>query len=52
MRETLILWIKEMGIVFLCAIMGVAALVVTYFISNDCMREHVWESAITLHYIT
>ncbi|MFG6340307.1 MAG: hypothetical protein K1W31_18410 [Lachnospiraceae bacterium] len=49
MRETLILWIKEMGIVFLCAIMGVAALVVTYFISNDCMREHVWESAIILH---
>lgn len=49
MRETLILWIKEMGIVFLCAILGVIALAVTYLISRGSMQEHVWESAIALH---
>lgn len=49
MRETLCLWIKELGIVFVCTILGVAALAVTYLIPRDRMKEHVWESAIALH---
>lgn len=49
MKETLILFIKELGIVWLCAILGVAALTVTYFIPRDRMRENVWASSIALH---
>lgn len=49
MRETLFLWIKEWGLVFLCAITGVAALAATYFIPQDWMRENVWASSIALH---
>lgn len=49
MRETLILWIKELGLVCVCAILGVAALAVTYFIPRDRMKENVWASAIAMH---
>lgn len=49
MRETLVLFIKEVGIVSLCAILGVAALAVTYFIPRERMRENVWASSIALH---
>lgn len=49
MKETLVLWMKELGMVFICAILGVAALVVTYFVPQDRMRENVYKSSITLH---
>lgn len=49
MRETLFLYIKELGLVFLCAITGVAALAATYFIPQDWMRENVWKSSIALY---
>lgn len=49
MRETLVLFIKEVGMVSLCAILGVAALAVTYFIPRERMRENVWASSIALH---
>lgn len=32
---------KELGIVILCTIMGVAALAVTYFVPQHRMRENV-----------
>lgn len=49
MRETLVLFIKELGIVCLCAILGVAALAVTYLIPRDRMRKNVWASSIVLY---
>lgn len=49
MRETLFLYIKELGLVFLCAITGVVALAATYFIPQDWMRENVWKSSIALY---
>lgn len=49
MRETLVLFIKELGIVCLCAILGVAALAVTYLIPRERMRENVWASSIALY---
>ena len=49
MRETLFLYIKGLGLVFLCAITGVAALAATYFIPPDWMRENVWKSSIALY---
>lgn len=49
MKKTLVLWIKELGLVCVCAILGVAALAVTYFIPRDRMKENVWTSAIAMH---
>ena len=41
--------LKEFGIVIICAILGVAALVITYFIPQESMYENAKESAIILH---
>lgn len=49
MKNTLILFTKELGIVSLCAILGVAALAVTYLIPNRYMQENVWASSIALY---
>lgn len=43
------LLLKESGIVVICAILGVVALVITYFIPQEAMYENVKESAIVLH---
>lgn len=49
MKETFVLLMKELGIVILCTIMGVAALAVTYFVPQHRMRENVWKSSIELY---
>lgn len=43
------LLLKEFGIVIICAILGVVALVITYFIPQENMYENVKESARVLH---
>lgn len=49
MKETGKLLIKELLITVICAIMGVAALCITYFIPQEDMYDNVKESAIILH---
>lgn len=43
------LLLKEIGIVAICAISGVALLAITYLIPQGRMKDNVWESSIALH---
>lgn len=43
------LLLKEIGIVAICAISGVALLAITYLIPQGSMKDNVWESSIVLH---
>ncbi len=49
MKETGKLVLKEMLIVMIAAVAGVAALAATYFIPQDKMKDNAWESAILMH---
>lgn len=49
MKETAKLFLKEILIVAIGVVMGVAALAATYFIPQEKMKENAWESAILMH---
>lgn len=49
MKETVKLFLKEILIVAICTLAGVAALAATYFIPQQKMKDHAWESAILMH---
>lgn len=49
MKETAKLFLKEILIVVIGVVMGVAALAATYFIPQEKMKENAWESAILMH---
>lgn len=49
MKETGKLFLKEILIVVLGVIVGVAVLAATYFIPQDRMKDNAWESAILMH---
>lgn len=49
MKETAKLFLKEILIVAIGAVMGVAALAATYFIPQGKMKDNAWESAILMH---
>lgn len=49
MKETAKLFLKEILIVVIGVVAGVAALAVTYFIPQEKMKDNAWESAILMH---
>lgn len=49
MKETAKLFLKEILIVVIGVVAGVAALAATYFIPQEKMKENAWESAILMH---
>lgn len=49
MKKYFELLIRELVVIVICAIIGVAALAMTYFIPQNSMRDNVIESAIILH---
>jgi len=49
MKEAGKLWVKEIILVAVCAVLGIAALAVTYLIPNRYMYDNIKKSAIILH---
>lgn len=49
MKETVKLFFKEILMVAIGVVVGVAALAATYFIPQDRMKDNAWESAILMH---